>query len=785
MNVILKRYISCCVIAFVLLVNNNSSISQDFNIHEDYNMLYGERIIFVSVNEQTLFVLNATDEFVYIYDITNPINPVFISSLLIPQPGFPLYSNEFLYFTGDDGISIIDVSNAQNPELIFSLEDGDPNYNYSYQTGSYFFVSGGDEHDGRVAVFNVSDRDNIEHETDIELPFEPYGIALHDSILYLGASFDNHRNDGLQVYRMIDSLSYEPIGEWHGPRYSLMQLQYDYPYLYGWSGFDIFAFNIEDPTEPELVSQFHHIGEIDPLSDILLRGDHLYASSNIRGEQYTGIYIYSVSDPANPFLTGRLIDRVGAFWLATDSSGRYLYGSRLNANEGDPGLTIWDCAAANLLPLTIPLRQNRFELISSPIVPENPAAEAIFGQLAHLQIAYEVTGDIYIPDLVDTIEEIDVTMGYSLFTDQSDTLILMGDYIDPETTYHINGNSWSWIGYPHYLPLPPETALSDIWDELVIIMDDDGHYCVPGVISNMDEMRPGKGYYAFSYEPLDFTYNLEEDEELLRVPRDDSIHRLPEVYDESEDIQPTGKPWLVLVTLAEEVRKQNPALIEVYDGDILVGSSTVPDDMDVVPVIAWQGDETYGLQGFTPGNEIKVKVLDADGVMIGESITKDERELITKNELRITNDLPQDHMEASGSSQKLDSSHQNGVSSVFSVSSVVQSGSHFGEGPYAEVPVSASTTAGASLPGGFTLGTVYPNPFNSTLTVPFVLPEQSEVRFQLYNTLGQLQFERVALYPAGQQRFTIDAGEEFVSGVYFLKVQTDGENAVQKVILLR
>ncbi|MBZ0265868.1 T9SS type A sorting domain-containing protein, partial [bacterium] len=36
-----------------------------------------------------------------------------------------------------------------------------------------------------------------------------------------------------------------------------------------------------------------------------------------------------------------------------------------------------------------------------------------------------------------------------------------------------------------------------------------------------------------------------------------------------------------------------------------------------------------------------------------------------------------------------------------------------------------------------------------------------------------------------QQRFTVDAGEDLVSGVYFLKVQTGSENAVQKVILLR
>ncbi|MBZ0263498.1 T9SS type A sorting domain-containing protein [bacterium] len=446
---------------------------------------------------------------------------------------------------------------------------------------------------------------------------------------------------------------------------------------------------------------------------------------------------------------------------------------------------VFDCAPALSLPLNIPLHGNRFQLISTCVQPDTLTPRYLFRSLDSLQIAYQNDGHIYIPEVIDNIAEIDVSKALLIYQSNNRTFTLpfqldspdvgpfeppitpQAEFIDPDTEYHVNANRWSWVGYPFPYPRPVQQALDFMYDEISIIMDDEGGFCIPYLVDTIEEFQPGQGYYVFSGFDWDFQYHVPDDVDPWEgFPFEDDEDGLNRATNDFSAVQPTGKPYVVLVHPDETLQNLEPASIEVYDGKTLVGTSEWDKEADIHPVVCWQGFPDYGLVGFTPGNEILVKVLDADGVTIGESIRKDEFDPITNYELRITNE------------NGLDLPHPN-------ISSVVETGSLFGEGPFTEITVSTSTTTGGSLPGGFAFGTVYPNPFNSTLTVPFILPYQSEVRFQLYNTLGQLQFERVALYPAGQQRFTVDAGEELVSGVYFLNVQTRGENAVQKVILLR
>lgn len=524
MKSILNKYIFCLVVVVVMFMCVGLSMSQDFNIVEIENALNDTSTISLAISNEYLYLNTVYDPIIndprlLIFDISDPDRPTLTISCEIFSVGFILLSNNLLFFTGDLGLSIIDVSDVLNPELIFMLEEDDANYNYSMQVGSYYYVSAGSRNDGRIEVFNVSNPGNIYHETDIELPYEPAGITLHDSILYLGAHFSDGRQSGLRVYQMIDSLHFEPIAAVRITNRSMKGFQYDYPYLYAWAGQAVFAYNIADPFNPELISEFHRIGPT-PLSDILLRGDDLYVSTNlVMDGPETGIFVYNVSNPAEPILTGQLLDGIGAFSLALDPSGRYLYGSSIwGDHEGRWGLTVWDCAAAANLPLVIPLQANRFELVSSTVEPDTLIPLSVFGELEHLLIAYDVEGGIYIPDWVDTIGEIDVTMGYSLFNSEADSLVLMGSYIDTETTYHLAGNRWSWLGYPHYLPVAPEVALAEVWDDLEIILDDDGRFYIPGVVNNMEAMQPGKGYYVFSYTERDFQYNLGEEEIVFETP---------------------------------------------------------------------------------------------------------------------------------------------------------------------------------------------------------------------------------------------------------------------------
>lgn len=103
-----------------------------------------------------------------------------------------------------------------------------------------------------------------------------------------------------------------------------------------------------------------------------------------------------------------------------------------------------------------------------------------------------------------------------------------------------------------------------------------------------------------------------------------------------------------------------------------------------------------------------------------------------------------------------------------------------------DIPTSVDVVSNQpSVPSSFELGQPFPNPFNSTLTIPLTMHRKSNVRVQVYNLLGR---ELATLHdgPAelGQRVFTWDA-HMAASGVYFVRAATEHESATVKAVLLK
>ena len=90
-----------------------------------------------------------------------------------------------------------------------------------------------------------------------------------------------------------------------------------------------------------------------------------------------------------------------------------------------------------------------------------------------------------------------------------------------------------------------------------------------------------------------------------------------------------------------------------------------------------------------------------------------------------------------------------------------------------------------SLPTGFAIESVYPNPFNSTTTIKFALPFASEVALNLYNLSGQ-RIETLVngRMLAGVHQTMLDGGD-MASGLYFLKLEVDFQSFTQKLMIIR
>lgn len=95
-----------------------------------------------------------------------------------------------------------------------------------------------------------------------------------------------------------------------------------------------------------------------------------------------------------------------------------------------------------------------------------------------------------------------------------------------------------------------------------------------------------------------------------------------------------------------------------------------------------------------------------------------------------------------------------------------------------------------SLPLAFELGRNYPNPFNSSTSIDFQLPEASKVELAIYDVTGSKIADLVdGTFGAGKHRVTWDGkdsyGNPVSSGVYFYKIDTGNDIQTNKMVFLK
>lgn len=88
-------------------------------------------------------------------------------------------------------------------------------------------------------------------------------------------------------------------------------------------------------------------------------------------------------------------------------------------------------------------------------------------------------------------------------------------------------------------------------------------------------------------------------------------------------------------------------------------------------------------------------------------------------------------------------------------------------------------------PSDYALYQNYPNPFNPSTTIRFSLPEETQLKINIYNMLGEM-VETLAegTYEAGYHKVTFKASS-LPSGAYIYRIESREYTQVRKVILLR
>jgi hypothetical protein len=388
------------------------------------------------------------------------------------------------------------------------------------------------------------------------------------------------------------------------------------------------------------------------------------------------------------------------------------------------------------------LTKNKFNLISSFLLPRNVAATSFFGNIPSLKIAYEDNGSAFIPQYnINTIGNIDITEGYHVFV--TDSVLLNVEGVEIETTNYplfIEKNRFNSIAFLYGTPMAVEYAFASIYNRVKIVQDDKGGVWIPSLnLNTIGNLLPGSGYQMYSDSSVSFSFRYPAIPAFLAKNQPKLIQKQPVHF----MVETTGLPYVIAIG-SLNLGKTKPAEgdeIAVYDGGVCVGATVWQPDVQN-HVIAWGGNEEAGLPGFKAGNKISFKLFSKE--------TDSEHELIP----------------AFGSKSE----------EVFMGSA------------FSSVKLSSES---ALIPDRFLLYNNYPNPFNPSTTLRFDLPENSKVSLVVYNLLGESIRTIVNNVDYKPGRFSVEwdgrdnSGFTVPSGVYLIRFETEKYREVKKAILLK
>ncbi|MDZ7344552.1 MAG: YCF48-related protein [candidate division KSB1 bacterium] len=94
------------------------------------------------------------------------------------------------------------------------------------------------------------------------------------------------------------------------------------------------------------------------------------------------------------------------------------------------------------------------------------------------------------------------------------------------------------------------------------------------------------------------------------------------------------------------------------------------------------------------------------------------------------------------------------------------------------------------LPAEFSLEQNYPNPFNPETTIRFAVPKTAQIKFEIYNLLGQrvrvlVDGQLPSGYHTAKWDGRDDAGRLLSSGFYFYRITTDDFSATKRLLFLK
>jgi hypothetical protein len=364
-------------------------------------------------------------------------------------------------------------------------------------------------------------------------------------------------------------------------------------------------------------------------------------------------------------------------------------------------------------------------MFSTYMLNDNMSADAILSEIVdRVVIAKDYLGAAYLPEFnFNGIGDIQIGQGYQIKTTQGATLVVSGDYMEPEANPIQMLAGWNMIGYLRLDPAPADLVMADIVNQglLVIAKDYLGAAYLPEFNFNgIGNLEAGRGYQA----------KVESDCQLDLLPNSDnykldqSLNVIPNKVKYFDLPVNTGSNMSIIIP-EEAWTNKSPNRgdeIAVYSSDgKLVGSSVYSSPITFLSV--WGDDKTSD---------------DIDGLKDKESM----KFYIWNKKFNYKKELIVKKWKIGNNSYTTDE--------VYQIESI-------------------STPEILSNINDFS---IYPNPAKQDLNIVIELNEMENISIEIYNLVGKLISENNYNLNTGSNRINLIL-DNLDEGSYLCRIKTN------------
>lgn len=367
-----------------------------------------------------------------------------------------------------------------------------------------------------------------------------------------------------------------------------------------------------------------------------------------------------------------------------------------------------------------------WNLISLNITPRLNSVVELMSPIVEngaLRMMKDGSGRFYNPGAgFNNIPHYDPSQGYLVYMNEPAVLSVDGVVIAPEEPLSL-GTGWNMIAYYPREPVAVEVALSNLGETLIIAKNIAGRFYLPAYnFNSLGMLSEGNGYQIKVVEDVELIYSVGD--------RGDWVisNPIPSVHFTSGNRTGGSNHSLLLIGDSALAGYESG----VFDAEGLCAGAGVFDARGLSGVAVWGDDpDTPEKEGFVSGESFSIKIWDGTTELPAECA-------VQQGELRWSPD-----------------------------------------------GITVARIDNTAIPLTLELKEAYPNPFNSSARITFVLPSASPVRLAIFDLSGREISRLIEGNRSAGRHSLIWQGSNFPSGLYIIRLDAGGQVLMQKAALVK